>query len=79
MINIGSEKERSIKSYAEFISKKLKFNLKIKFDNNKLFDGTPRKILDCKVAKSYGWKKIISLDDGFKIAYKDFLKKFNYL
>ena len=79
LINIGSEKERSIKNYAEFISKKLNSNLKIKFDNNKLLDGTPRKVLDCKVAKSYGWKKIISLDDGFKIAYQDFLKKFNYL
>jgi len=79
LINIGSEEERSIKSYAQFISKKLHSNLKIKFNNNKLLDGTPRKILDCKVAKSYGWKKKISIDNGFKIAYRDFLKKFNYL
>ena len=78
LINIGSGEERTIKQYADFIVKKLNTKLKIKFDQNKLLDGTPRKILDCSLAKSYGWKSKISLDKGFVITFNNFLKKFKY-
>tara|TARA_B100000427_G_C15168125_1_gene446086 strand:- start:154 stop:606 length:453 start_codon:yes stop_codon:yes gene_type:complete len=74
LINIGSEKEKTIKDFAKFILKKFNSNLKLKFDNNKNIDGTPRKILDCSLARSYGWKSKISLDEGFKITFEDFLQ-----
>ena len=32
-------------------------------------------ILDVSKAKKYGWKAKISLDRGFELTYKDFLKK----
>ena len=64
----------SIKEYALFIKRKLNLNIKIKFDQNKKIDGTPRKILDCSIAKSYGWKSKITLDQGFNQTYKHFLK-----
>ena len=72
LINIGTQKEMSIKNYAEFVKKKINSNIRIKFDNNKFMDGTPRKILDCKLAKSYGWKSKISLNKGFDITFKYF-------
>ena len=53
--------------------KKLNVNLEIKFDKKKP-NGTPRKVLDTKLAKKYGWKSKISLDEGFELTYKDFLK-----
>tara|TARA_B100001057_G_C22728515_1_gene902747 strand:- start:13 stop:939 length:927 start_codon:yes stop_codon:yes gene_type:complete len=74
LINIGTEKEMTIKDYAEFVKKKINSKIKIKFDNNKLMDGTPRKILNCKIAKSYGWKSKTSLDKGFEITFRYFLK-----
>lgn len=74
LINIGTEKEMTIKAYAEFVKKKIKSKINIKFDDNKLIDGTPRKILSCKIAKSYGWKSKISLDKGFDITFKYFLE-----
>ncbi len=74
LINIGTEKEMSIKEYAEFVKKKIRSKIKIEFDNNKLMDGTPRKILNCKIAKSYGWKSKVSLDKGFDITFKYFLE-----
>ena len=74
LINIGTQKEMSIKEYALFIKRKLNLNIKIKFDQNKKIDGTPRKILDCSIAKSYGWKSKITLDQGFNQTYKHFLK-----
>jgi len=73
LINIGTQKEMTIKEYAEFIKKKLNSKLKIKFDNNKYMDGTPRKILDCTYAKSLGWKSKISLNEGFKLTFNHFI------
>ena len=75
LINIGTEKEMTIKNYAEFIKKKIKSKIKIKFDNNKLMDGTPRKVLNCKLARSYGWQSKVSLDKGFNLTFNYFLKK----
>ena len=75
LINIGSKQEKSIIDYAKFIIKKLKLDLKIKFDKSKL-NGTPRKLLDSSVARSYGWKPKVSLDTGFNKVIKSF--KENY-
>ena len=76
LINIGSSKEFSIKEYANFIINELKLNLKIKFDRNKP-DGTPRKLLNISVARSYGWSPKVSLKEGFLETYKDFINKIN--
>ena len=75
LINIGSGQEKTIKQFAEFIIKKINSKLKIKFNQNKLMNGTPRKFLDCTLAKSYGWKSKFSLEKGFFITYNDFLRK----
>lgn len=72
-INIGSEEEFTIKQYAKIISKMIGYSGKIKFDP-KMPDGTPRKLLDCSLAKSYGWESKISLLFGLKDAYEDYLK-----
>jgi len=78
LINIGSEEENTINNFAKLIAKKLKSKIKIKFDNNKKMNGTPRKILDCSLARKYGWKKNISLDEGLDLTIQDFLKKKKY-
>ena len=56
LINVGSGYEKSVKTFIKLIAKKMKLKTKIKFNNDKSLDGTPRKIIDCKIAKSYGWK-----------------------
>ena len=76
LINIGSGKELTIKEYANFIINQLKLNLKIKFDRNKP-DGTPRKLLNCSVANSYGWYPKVSLKQGFFETYNDFINIIN--
>ena len=75
LINIGSGEEKTITQYADFVVKKINSKLKIKFDQNRSMDGTPRKILDCSLARSYGWKPKFSLKKGFMITYNDFLRK----
>ena len=73
IINVGSSMEMTIDEYAKFIIKKFNSKLKIKHDKSK-HDGTKRKILDCSIAKKYGWSPKISLDNGFERTYKEYIK-----
>ena len=56
--------------------KKLKINIKIRFDKKKP-SGTPRKKLDLTLAKNYGWKSKYNLSEGFDLTYKDYVKRIN--
>lgn len=76
ILNIGSEKEKTIEQFAKSIMHSLNVNLKINYINKNL-NGTPRKILDCTVAKRFGWKSLYSLEEGLKITIADFIKNFN--
>ncbi len=78
LINIGSGQEQTIENYCKYILKKFKSNLKIKFDKSKP-NGTPRKLLDTRLANSYGWKLKYNLDKGFDLTLKDFIEKKKYL
>ena len=73
LINIGSGQEKTIKEYCNFLIKKFRIKLNIKFDKKKP-NGTPRKILDTNLAKRYGWKSKINLETGFKLTFNDFKK-----
>ena len=74
MINIGSGYEKSILGYAKMIMKAANHYCKIEY-HNKGLKGTPRKILNSKLAKNYGWK--IENKTNYKIieTYKNFEKK----
>ena len=74
LINIGTGKDMRIKDYVNFLIKKLKLKVKVKYDRKKP-DGVYRKVLDIKLAKKYGWRAKYSLNEGFDITYRDFLKK----
>ena len=72
-LNIGTGKNFSIIWYAKFLMNKLKVKLKIRYDKSKP-DGMPKKCLDIKRAKKYGWKPKNNFDTAFKITYEHFLK-----
>ena len=74
LINVGSGIEYSILNFAKIIMKKFNVKLNIKFSGPKI-DGTPRKILNTKISKQYGWKSKISLSKALDITIKDFLEK----
>jgi GDP-L-fucose synthase len=54
------------------------FSGKIVFDATKP-DGTPRKLLDVSAAAAQGWRAKIGLEEGVRLAYKDFLAKVSSL
>ena len=39
-----------------------------------MMNGTERKLVDCTLAKKYGWKPKFLFSRGFKITYQDFLE-----
>ena len=75
LINIGVGRDRTIKQYVNFLTKKLKLKVKIKYNSSRP-DGTFKKVLDIKRASRLGWKAKTSLNDGFEITYKDFIKRY---
>tara|TARA_B100001121_G_C18674633_1_gene615644 strand:- start:834 stop:1769 length:936 start_codon:yes stop_codon:yes gene_type:complete len=75
-INVGIGKDYPIKWYAKFLMKKIKVNLKIKYDKSKP-DGMPKKLLDISLAKKYGWVPKYDFDKAFENTFKNFLSKKN--
>ncbi len=75
-INIGTGKDYSIKDYVKIISSRInpKGKINIKYDKSKP-NGTPRKVLDVSLAKRYGWKSKISLEEAIDRTYLDYLVK----
>ncbi len=71
-LNVGTQKEISIKELANLISRVLEYNGAIKHDLSKP-DGTPRKIMDSSKINSLGWKPKVGIIKGIQLTYKAFL------
>jgi len=72
LINMGWGEDYTIKELAERVRAVVGFRGDIQWDSSKP-DGTPRKLLDISRMKAMGWSPRISLDDGLRSTYKDFL------
>ena len=72
-INVGSGEEITIKELALTIAKVIGYEGAIEFDTTKP-DGTPRKLMDSTRLNNLGWQASVSLEEGLKLAYNDFLK-----
>ncbi len=69
-VNIGTGYDVSIREAA---ARAVGFKGKLVFDSSKP-DGTPRKLLDVSKLRALGWSARISLEEGLRLAYADFLK-----
>lgn len=76
LINVGSNEEFTIKQFANKISKLIGFKGQIKFDD-KMPNGTPRKLLNISKLKKYNFNSFTSFNKGIKIVYKSF-KEMNF-
>jgi GDP-L-fucose synthase len=73
IINIGPNREVSIRELSELISKEIGYDGEIIWDITKP-NGTPRRALDTSKMNSLGWKAKTSLEDGIKITIEWFVK-----
>ena len=75
IINIGTGKDYSINYYVKLISKLiLNRKIKIKYDKSKP-NGVFRKVMDISLAKKYGWRSKIKLNQAILETYKSFRKE----
>ncbi|HEY6976178.1 MAG TPA: GDP-L-fucose synthase [Chitinophagaceae bacterium] len=73
-VNVGTGEELSIRELAYLIKDIVGFKGAISFDITKP-DGTPRKLLDVSKLYALGWHHRISLKDGIRLTYNNFVQK----
>ena len=79
VLNIGPNREVSIKELSELVAKEVGYTGKILWDTTKP-NGTPRRALDTSKMDSLGWKAKTSLEDGLKTTVDWFLQnRSNYV
>ena len=72
LVNVGTGEDVSIKELALLVKETVGFEGNLTWDSSKP-DGTPRKLTDCSKIHQLGWKHKISLADGLKSVYQQFL------
>ena len=75
-LNVGVGSDVTIAELAQIIAKIVGFSGHIRYDASKP-DGTPRKLLDVSRINQLGWSAKISLEDGIRATYQDFLASLN--
>lgn len=70
-VNIGTGKEISIKELAEAVKEVTGYEGEIHW-NDKMPDGTPRKLTDVSKLHGLGWTHKVELKEGIKLAYRWF-------
>jgi GDP-L-fucose synthase len=73
IINVGWEKDVSIRELSESICEITGFSGKVRFDPTKP-DGTPQKLLSTAKLRKLGWEPKIGLRDGIRRTYEWFLE-----
>jgi GDP-L-fucose synthase len=72
-INVGFGDDLTILQLAQLVARTVGYTGRIELDRSKP-DGTPRKLMDSTRLRSLGWQPRVSLNEGLRLAYEDFLK-----
>jgi GDP-L-fucose synthase len=75
LINVGYGSDLSIRELAETVKRIIGFTGNIVWDTAKP-DGTPKKLMDSSRLFALGWKPQVNLEQGIRLAYEDFLKRY---
>lgn len=70
-VNVGSQRELTIKELSEIISSTVGYQGKTVWDTTKP-DGTPRKLMDSSKLYALGWQPRISFRQGIEEVYREF-------
>ena len=74
LINVGFGSDITITQLAKAVSQVVGYEGTIDFDLTQA-DGMPRKLLDCSLLNTLGWKANVSLEQGLALAYQDFMQQ----
>jgi len=73
IINIGVGEDLSIAEFADIVAGVVDYRGGVVFDPSKP-DGTPRRLVDVSRLAALGWTATISLEEGLRKTYSDFLR-----
>jgi GDP-L-fucose synthase len=73
LVNVGWGTDLSILELAQMIARITGYSGSIQKDNSKP-DGSPRKLMDVSKLKTLGWQAKISLEEGIRRVYGEYLK-----
>ncbi len=74
LVNVGAGSDVTIRELADLVARTVGFDGELLNDPSKP-DGTPRKLMDSSLIHSLGWKAKVGLEEGLRIAYRDFLEQ----
>ena len=74
-VNVGCGEDVTISELAGIAAKVVGFEGRLVYDRSKP-DGTPRKLMDVSRIRAAGWAPKTPLEQGIKLAYRDFLARF---
>ena len=74
-LNVGTGDEVSIRDLAKLVGDIVGFRGEIEWDTSKA-DGTPRKLMNSEHLRAMGWKPRYSMEEGIRLAYKDFESRY---
>lgn len=74
LINIGYGEDLTIRELAQMVASTVGFHGSIHWDPTRP-DGTPQKLLDVSRLRSMGWQPKVSLTEGIRSAYHDYLNR----
>lgn len=74
LINVGSGIENTIAEIAAIVARTVGFEGKVVWDRSKP-NGTPRKLMDSARLFKLGWRPKTGLEEGIRLAYRDFLRR----
>ncbi|MBQ9964470.1 MAG: GDP-L-fucose synthase [Clostridia bacterium] len=72
-VNAGTGKEVTIRELAHLVAKTVGYTGEIRWDTSKP-NGMPRKLLDVSKSAALGWTYTTELEEGIRLAYRDFLE-----
>jgi GDP-L-fucose synthase len=73
LINIGCGEDLTVRQLVELVAKVVDYRGSIVWDSGKP-DGTMFKKLDIGKLSEFGWRSRLSLEEGLRLAYADYLK-----
>lgn len=73
-VNVGVGTDYSITELAQITSKVLGWEVALSYNTSKP-DGIFRKLADTSYLQSLGWRSGVSLEEGIRVAYDDFLRQ----
>lgn len=74
-VNVGFGTDVTIKELAKTVASVVGFEGSMVYDKTKP-NGTPKKLMDSSRLFATGWKPKVQLEEGIKLAYHDFLKRY---